>query len=285
MNGLFGGIEFGGTKTICAVGHADGQLVAHKTIPTTSVEETLRAVYNFFDSQGSLVAVGVGSFGPLNVNQQSDDYGSIYNSPKKGWADVALKALLESHFTVPMKFDLDVNCAALGELHFGVAKDIDSFVYMTLGTGIGGSLVINKQVVHGILNLEMGHLRIPHALSDGFKGACEFHGDCLEGIASGYAIQQHYGQRAEEIESEEIWDLEAGYIALALNNIVMTTGPEKIVLGGGLTHRGGLIEHVRAKLRSTVNGYLQIPNLEDYIVESSGDTNGVSGAIKLVTAS
>jgi fructokinase len=285
MDKLYGGIELGGTKTICAVGHADGQLIAHHSIPTTSVEETLHAVYNFFDGQGSLAALGVGSFGPLNVNRQSENYGSIYNAPKEGWTNVALKALLDSHFNVPIEFDLDVNCAALGELYFGAAKDVDSFVYITLGTGIGGSLVINKQIVHGILNLEMGHMRIPYALSDNFKGTCDFHGDCLEGIASGYSMQQHYGRRAEQIDSEEIWDLEANCIALALNNITMTIGPEKIVLGGGLVQHDRLIEKVRSKLGSAINGYLQIPNLNEYIVKSSGDTNGVLGAIKLITLS
>ncbi|MFZ1249399.1 MAG: ROK family protein [Candidatus Saccharimonadales bacterium] len=281
MHKIYGGVEIGGTKTICAIGHADGRLLAHKTIPTTSVEETLLAVNRFFEGQAPVAALGVGSFGPLNLHKLSEDYGSIHNSPKPGWTKVDLKTRLGDHFKVPIEFDLDVNCAALGELYFGVAKDVDSFVYLTFGTGVGGSLVINKEIIHGILNLEMGHMRIPYTPSKAFKGVCKYHGDCLEGIASGYAMQQKYGQPAEGIYSEKIWDEEADYIALAINNIIMTVGPQKIVLGGGLTHHSSLIERVRLKLRSTIDNYLSLPNLDTYIVASSGDLNGVLGAIKL----
>lgn len=281
MNQLFGGIELGGTKTICAVGDANGKLAAHETFPTTSVKETFQSIYGFFNSQPSITALGIGSFGPLNIDKHSEDYGSIYNAPKDGWTDVALLPLLSGHFNVPIEIDLDVNCAALGELYFGAAKDVASFVYITLGTGIGGSLVINKQVIHGILNLEMGHIRLPYDSADGFKGVCKFHGDCLEGVASGYAMQKHYSQRAEEIDSMEIWDQEASFIALTLNNVILTTGPEKIVLGGGLLGHEGLIEQVRSKLSATINDYLPMPNLDSYIVRSSGDKNGVLGAIKL----
>lgn len=282
MDELYGGIELGGTKTICAVGSLKGQIIAKTTIPTTTVEVTLGAIYDFFENQSSIKALGVGSFGALKINSQSEDYGSIYNAPKVGWTNVKLKNLLKSRFQAPIQFDLDVNCSALGELYFGVAKEVNSFVYITLGTGIGGALVINRRLVHGILNLEMGHVRVPHEpFTDEFKGACSFHGDCLEGIASGYAIQQHYDKRAEEIESEEVWDLEANHIATALNNIIMTVGPEKIVLGGGLAHHKGLIEEVRSKVSSTINDYMPFPSLDNYIVASSGDKNGVLGAMKL----
>jgi len=284
MDKLFGGIEFGGTKTICAVGRENGDLVVHETIPTTSVEETLRAVCGFFARQSPVTALGVGSFGPLDINEQSLEYGSIRNSPKEGWTNVALNALLTTHFDIPIKFDLDVNCAALGELHFGAGKNVDSFVYITLGTGIGGSLIINRRLEHGIMNLEMGHMRIPYEFLDGFEGACKFHGACLEGIASGHAMEQHYGQKPEDIKSQDIWSAEANYIALALNNIIMTIGPEKIILGGGLIRHEELIEQIRSKLSFTINGYLQVPDLDDYVVKSTGDTNGVLGAIKLVAS-
>ena len=282
MDEMYGGIEFGGTKTICAIGSQEGEITAKVTIPTTTVESTLGAVYDFFKNQSPIKALGIGSFGPLNINSQSEDYGSIYNAPKSGWTNVNLRGLLSNQFNVPIYFDTDVNCSALGELYFGVVKEVSNFAYLTLGTGIGGSLIIERQLVHGILNLEMGHMRIPHEdFKNGFKGACNFHGDCLEGIAGGYAMQQHYGKRAEEIESIEAWDLEANHIAIALNNIIMAAGPEKIVLGGGLVHRNGLIEEVRSKLASIINDYLPIPDINSYIVASSGDTNGVLGAIML----
>lgn len=282
---LYGGIEFGGTKTICALGNANGELVAQTTIPTTSVEETLGGVYEFFKLNRPIVSLGVGAFGPLNLDSNFEEYGSIYNAPKIGWTRVGIKRILEEHCNVPVAIDLDVNCAALGELHFGAGQDVDNFVYLTLGTGIGGSLIINKQVVHGVANLEMGHMRIPHEPFDkSFSGACTFHGDCLEGIASGYALQQRYNQKAEKIADSKVWDLEAAYIGTALANLILTIGPEKFILGGGLIKHEGLIENIRHQVAKNINDYIPYPTpLTSYIVPSSGETNGVLGAIKLAT--
>lgn len=281
MEELYGGIELGGTKTICAIGTASGELIAQTIIPTTTADETLGAVYHFFELQGLIKALGVGTFGPLNLDATSPLYGTIYNTPKVGWADVALKSLLETHLNVTVAVDLDVNCAALGELYFGEAKGVDSFVYMTLGTGIGGALVIDRRIVHGVLHLEMGHMRIPHEVLDGFAGACPFHGDCLEGIASGHAMELRYGQKPKDIVSQEVWAGEASYIAHAVINIMMMLGPEKIVLGGGLTNQPGLIELIRTLVEKNVNKYLPFPDTDTYIVCSSGSTNGVRGAISL----
>jgi fructokinase len=282
MQSTCGGIEFGGTKTICATGNADGELFAQVTIPTTTVEETLAAVYDFFAKQGPVTAIGVGAFGPLELRTSSPEYGSIRNTPKEGWANVALKTMLEQHFALPVSIDLDVNCAALGELYFGAAKDIRNFVYFTLGTGIGGALVLDGQPFHGVRHLEMGHMCIPHEPFDNdFHGSCSFHGDCFEGIASGYALQMRYGSNAEDIDDEHIWELEAGYVASAINNIVMTIGPERVVLGGGLTKHQGLLENIRTLTAKTVNGYMELP--ESYIVHASGEENGVRGAIKLAS--
>lgn len=279
---LYGGIELGGTKTICAIGDGTSKPVAQTVIPTTTVKETLEAIYRFFGANDSVSAVGVGAFGPLNLNHSSTAYGSLYNTPKQGWAHVELKKLLEGHFKLPVAIDLDVNCAALGELHYGVARNLNTFVYLTLGTGIGGSLIISKQLFHGLLNLEMGHMRVPHEpFADTFKGSCAFHGDCLEGVASGYAMQARHGKKAEDISDSEAWEKEAAYIAAALNNIMMTIGPEKIVLGGGLINHAGLIENIRQAVADNVNGYMTFPDLDGYIVKSSGDLNGVLGAIKL----
>lgn len=281
---LFGGIEFGGTKTICAIGDISGKLVAQTTVPTTDVEETLGAVYEFFAKNSPVVALGVGAFGPLNLDANSTDFGYIYNAPKPGWSRVDLLGLLGQHFKLPVKIDLDVNCAALGEQFYGVAKDVNSFVYLTIGTGVGGSLIINNEPFHGILNLEMGHMRIPYRpLLGAFKGACTFHMDCFEGLASGYAMEQQYGKKGEEISDATAWNLEAEYVASALNNLMLTIGPEKIILGGGLINHTGLIEGIRKAVQKNINNYLEFPKLESYIIKSSGKTNGVRGAIKLAT--
>jgi fructokinase len=281
---LYGGIELGGTKTNCAIGSADGTIVAKKTIPTTSAEETIDAIVEFFDNNPKVISLGVGSFGPVQLDASSSEYGQILNSPKAGWSKVGIKNVLEQRLGLAVSIDTDVNCAALGELNFGVAKNVQNFIYLTLGTGIGGSLVIDGKLVRGILNLEMGHMRIPHEPFAGkFKGVCSFHTDCLEGIASGTAMEERYGKPAEDISSSEAWNNEAEYIASALTNLMMTIGPEKIVLGGGLTNHAGFVARIRNEVPRKVNNYLDFPDLEHYIIQSSGNTNGVLGAIKMAS--
>lgn len=282
---LYGGIEFGGTKTICAIGDSDGAIITQHTFATTSVDETLDCVIRFFADAEHITALGVGAFGPVNLDAESVDYGAIYNSPKPGWENVAIKAMLTDHFKIPIVIDVDVNCAALGELYHGVAQDVDSFVYLTVGTGIGGGLVIDRQVIHGAQNIEMGHVRIAHEPFDEvFQGSCPFHGDCLEGIASGFAMHQRYGQKAEQITDHAAWKTEATYIGEAVHNIVMTTGSEKIILGGGLMNRPGLIESIREVVAAKINSYITFPDMKSYIVQSSGELNGVLGAIKLASS-
>lgn len=282
MEQLYGGVELGGTKTVCAIADAGGKLSAQRIFPTTSVDETLNAICEFFEQSPAIVSLGVGSFGPVQLDYSSAEYGYIYNSPKSGWEKVNLKGLLKERLKLPVVIETDVDCAAYGELNYGVAKNNHSFIYITLGTGIGGSLMVNGELVHGILNLEMGHMRIPHEdFVNEFRGACPFHGDCLEGIASGHAMSQRYGKKAEEITDSMVWDIEADYIASALNNLMLTIGPELIILGGGLINHSGLIESVRSKVQRKINNYLEFPNLENYIVKSSGELNSALGAIKL----
>lgn len=283
---LYGGVELGGTKTICAIADADGNLSAHTIFPTTSVDETFDAIFEFFEQNVTVVSLGVGSFGPVQLNQHSSEYGYIYNSPKSGWSRVDVKGALEARLKTVVTIDTDVNCAAIGELYFGVAKQARNFIYLTLGTGIGGSLISDGKVIHGILNLEMGHVRVPHEpFTDNFKGTCAYHGDCLEGISSGFALAQRFGRKSEDITDKKIWDTEAEYIASALHNLMMTIGPEIIVLGGGLTNHTDLIKNIRTKVRESINSYLEFPDLENYIRQSSGEINGVLGAIKLTSLS
>jgi len=283
---FYGGIELGGTKVICAVADTHYDIVARVNIPTTSVDETFEAIFEFFEHQARIVSLGVGSFGPVQLNLSSEKFGHIYNSPKAGWTEVNVKGLLEQRLKVAVSIDTDVNCAAIGELHFGVAKNVRDFIYLSLGTGIGGGFISNGKLIHGIRNLEMGHMRVPHeTFTDSFNGACVFHGDCLEGIASGHAMAERYSKSPVEITDSKVWDVEAGYISLALNNLMMTIGPALIVVGGGLTNHPGLLTAVRSKVKQSINHYLDFPNLESYIVKSSGEMNGVLGAIKLASHS
>lgn len=281
---LYGGIEFGGTKTVCAVGRADGTIVSQDIFVTTDVDETLATAYKFFDTAEPVAGLGIGAFGPIDLNSSSENYGSIYNSPKPGWENVALRAQLAAHFKVPIFIESDVNCAAIGELYYGAAQDVSNFLYLTLGTGIGGSLILDKQIIHGTNSIEMGHIRIPHEPYEGdFQGSCVFHGDCLEGIASGFAMQQRYGQRAEQISDATAWNTEAAYIGEAVYNIMMMLGPEKIVLGGGLVNHAGLVEVVREVVKTRLNNYTRFSDLDSGIAVSSGNSNGVRGAIRLAS--
>lgn len=284
MDIQYGAIEFGGTKTICAIGSAAGKLANREVIPTTTVEETFEKIYHFFGSHDPVATLGVGAFGPLDLDINSQSYGAMKNTPKPGWGNVDVKNMLESRLRVPVVIDQDVNCAARGELHHGAGKGIDNFVYMTLGTGIGGSLVINKVPFRSLFNSEMGHMFVLHELFTGdFLGACPFHGDCLEGIASGSAMEQRFGQKAEHITDQDAWNKETGYISSAIHNIMMTVSPEKIILGGGIVKHHHFIEAVRMAVAKQNNNYLPFPDLENYIVQSIGDDNGVLGALILAS--
>lgn len=281
MTDLYGAIEFGGTKTICAVGNADGSITNHIIIPTSDIESTMSQVEDFFSSQAGIKGLGVATFGPVNLDKNSSEYGTIYNAPKPKWNNVSLKNLLSKITSVPIIFDLDVNCAAKGELDYGNARDLNNFIYLTIGTGVGGALVESGKVINR--NLEMGHVRIPHEdLPNGFKGACEYHGDCFEGIASGYALHQCYGIKAESIDDNLIWDREATHIATAVVNLVLTFSPEKIILGGGVMEHPGLIGLVRKRVEEKIAGYVELGDIEKYILKSSGELNAVKGAINLV---
>ncbi len=283
---LYGGIEIGGTKVICAVGDDQGTISAQVTFKTVGVDATVQAIAAFFGGYKSVRAVGVGSFGPLQLNSGAADFGHIYHSPKAGWEQVDLKGLLEARLQLPISLETDVNCAALGELHFGVARQVADFIYLTVGTGIGGALVRGGRIVHGIRNLEMGHVRIPHeVLANGYSGSCPFHGDCLEGLASGLALHQRYAQAAETITDPAVWDREVTYLALAIHNLMLTNGPELVIIGGGVADHEGLLPAIRSKVAALVNDYLAFPDLDDYIMAASGPTNGVLGALQLAVAS
>ncbi len=282
-----GGIEGGGTKFVCAVGTGPGDIRAEARFPTTTPGETLARAVEFF-RQHPVQALGVACFGPLDPDPASPTGGSILATPKPGWNDIDVVGPLRAALHVPVAFDTDVNGAALAEWRWGAAQDCDPVIYLTVGTGVGGGLFARGGLVHGLLHPEMGHIRIPHDRErDPFAGACPFHGDCFEGLASGVAIERRWGRRAETLPPDHpAWDLEARYIGLALANYVCTLAPRKIVVGGGVAGQAQVLPLVRRYVRETLAGYIRSPHvadrIDDYIVPPAlGGRAGVLGAIAL----
>jgi fructokinase len=284
---IYGGIEAGGTKWVCAIGDGPGDLRETVTFPTTTPVETIGRATDFFTRTDGLAAVGVGSFGPIDVRRSSPTWGSITTTPKAGWAHTDVVSALGLALGLPVAFDTDVNAAALGEQRWGAAIGLDTFCYITVGTGIGGGGMSNGRLLHGLLHPELGHMRIPHDRArDPFEGACPYHGDCFEGLASGGALRQRWGRSAEDLDDAAAWELEAEYLALGLVNVVCILSPQRIILGGGVMKRPGLLALVRARMRELLAGYVATPELtdeiDDYVVAPAlGDRAGVLGAIEL----
>jgi fructokinase len=284
----YGGIEAGGTKWVCAVGTGPDDLRATTRFPTTTPEETLGQAIAFFKEQGPLAAIGVGSFGPIDVHRNSPTYGYITTTPKPGWRNADVVGPLQRALDIPVSFDTDVNAAALGEWRWGAAQGLDTLVYITVGTGIGGGVIAAGNILHGLLHPEIGHMRIPHDRErDPFDGACPFHGDCLEGLAAGPALAARWGVRGEQLPPDHAaWALEAHYLALACSNLVCTLSPQRIILGGGVMHQPGMIENIQREVHALLNGYVQSPAIEQSIdtyitLPGLGDRPGVLGAIAL----
>ena len=284
---IYGGIEGGGTKWVCAVGNGPDDLQAIVTVPTTTPVETIDHVAAFFAMHPETVALGVGSFGPLDLDERSPRFGTITTTPKPGWAGTDIRALLVSKLDRPIAIETDVGVAALGEGRFGAARGLETFCYMTIGTGIGGGAVVRGEISHGLLHPEFGHMRIPHDRGrDPFAGCCPYHGDCFEGLASGEALRARFGIPADELQAADAWALEADYIALGLMNVVCTLSPQRIILGGGLMKAPGLLSLVRAQVRTLAGDYFDTPALGegivDYVVSPAlGDRAGVIGALEL----
>lgn len=292
MTNLYGGIEAGGTKFVCAVGSGPDDLRDEVRFPTTTPEETIPQAIAFFEEQaakhGALTAVGVASFGPVDPNPKSPKFGYITTTPKPGWANTDLAGAIKHALNVPVGFDTDVNGAALGEWRWGAAQGLDTFVYLTIGTGIGGGVMTNGQLLHGLVHPELGHIQLPHDWEqDPYKGRCPYHGDCLEGMASGPAIGERWKTPAYELPPEHpAWELEAHYLAVALQAFICTISPQRIIMGGGVMEQPQLFPLLRQKVLAYLNGYVQHPaileDIDSYIVPPGlGNQAGVLGAIAL----
>lgn len=288
---LFGGIEAGGTKFVCAVGTGPGDLRAETRFPTTTPEETLGSAIAFFEAQARkepLAAIGIASFGPLDPDLDSPTFGHITATPKPGWSNTDFVGTISQALGIPVGFDTDVNGAALGEHRWGAAQDVETFVYLTVGTGIGGGGMVGGRLLHGLMHPEMGHIRVPHDRDqDPFEGICPFHQDCLEGLACGPALEARWGQRAENLrEDHPAWALEAHYLAMGLVAMICILSPQRIVMGGGVMQQPFLLPMVRSQVQALLNRYLQIPQIleqiDRYIVPPAlGGRAGVLGAIAL----
>jgi fructokinase len=279
----YGGVEAGGTKWVCGIGTGPDDLHALETFPTTTPAETLARAAAFFDQNGGVSAIGVGSFGPIDLRA-----GRITTTPKPGWAETDVVSVLQSALGVPVAFDTDVNAAALGEGRWGAAMGLDTFCYFTVGTGIGGGVIAGGRLVHGLIHPEVGHMLIPHDRGrDPFAGSCPFHGDCFEGLAAGSAIERRWGKPGEQLGGRsEVWELEAEYLALGVVNVICIVSPQRVILGGGVMKQPSLLPLVRARVRELLAGYIVAPELTDgldeYIVGPAlGDRAGVLGAIEL----
>jgi|SRR5690349_7571716 len=289
---LFGGIESGGTKFVCMVGQDPAHLLAEERFPTTTPDDTIDRVVEFFipyAASGRLAAVGIASFGPLDLNRTSPTYGYITTTPKSSWSQVDLYGEIQRRLQVPVTFDTDVNAAAFGEQYWiPENKVLDPLLYVTVGTGIGVGVIVNGAPLHGLLHAEAGHFALPHDWQrDPFRGVCPYHGDCLEGLASGFSMSQRWEQSPETLPmSHPAWDLEASYIGLALVNLIYAYSPMRIILGGGVSQHPGLHEAVRCKVKQLVNGYLQstllVDRIDEYILPPFlGNRSGGLGAIAM----
>ncbi|PCN44326.1 fructokinase [Brevibacillus laterosporus] len=286
-----GAVEAGGTKFVCAIGNEFGEILERSSFPTTTPQETLEQVITFF-YQKNLDAIGIGSFGPIDLNTASATYGYVRNTPKLAWRNYNVLGHMKEHFSVPIAFDTDVNAAALGEATWGAAKGLDSCIYMTVGTGIGVGAIVERKLLHGMSHPEMGHILVkPHHL-DSFTGVCPYHGNCLEGMASGPAIEKRWKQKGAKLQaSTEVWELEAYYLAQALMNYVLILAPKRLIIGGGVMKQEQLFPLVRQQLSELLQGYVSenqyfCNDLSTYIVPPAlGDNAGVCGALALAKRS
>jgi len=289
---LFGGIEAGGTKMICAVGDSSGKISRRVMIPTTTPEETMPRIFDYFQTiqkEMKLAALGISCFGPIDPNPQSLNYGFITTTPKLPWANFDIVGKTQKALGLPIGFDTDVNGAALSEYRWGAAQGLRTFIYLTIGTGIGGGAMVEGKLLHGLTHPEMGHIFVPHdKRKDPFEGVCPYHKNCLEGLASGPAIQKRWRVKSalDLPPDHEAWDLEANYLAYAAANYTMTLSPQKIIFGGGVMKQQQLFPKIRKKLVIHLAGYINqsliLEKTDQYMVPPGlGQNSGICGAIAL----
>jgi fructokinase len=286
---IYGGIEGGGTKFNCAIGSSPDNIIAEARFATTTPDETIRNVIEFFAPHiNQLQGIGLGSFGPFDADPASPTYGYITTTPKPHWGNTNVLGMLKEKINLPIAVDMDVAVAGLGEAKWGASKNDTHSLYLTIGTGIGGGYIIHGQPLRGLVSLEMGHIRLArNPQLDPFQGACPYHGDCFEGLAAGPAVEKRFSQRGETLPDDHpFWDVEAGYIAQALVNYTLSLAPQRIIIGGGVMQKDFMFPAVRRKVQELLNGYINhamiLKHIDEYIVPPAlGGRSGVLGAIAL----
>lgn len=282
---MLGAIEAGGTKFVCAVSDDQLNIIERHTIKTTTPEETMPQVIDFF-KQYDVEAIGVGSFGPIDINEASDTYGYITQSPKLAWQNYNFVGALKKEFNIPIGWNTDVNVAALSESTLGAAKGTNSSIYITVGTGVGGGAMINDEMLQGFGHPEMGHMLLQKHPDDEFEGNCPYHKSCLEGLAAGPAIEKRYGVKGDQLaERDDVWEIQAYYLAQAIVNLSLIISPERIVLGGGVMKQEQLFPLIKEEVAKQMNNYMALPDLDNYIVSPGlGDNAGITGGLLLAQA-
>jgi len=288
VSALFGGVETGGTWCVCALARGPGEIEAEEEFPTGDPDATLARIVEFFRAHPGAQAIGVGSFGPVDLNRGSATWGYVTSTPKPGWRHVSVAGVIRDELNLPVAFDTDVNAAALAEYRWGAGRGVGSVCYLTVGTGIGAGLIIDGRPWHGLVHPEPGHMRVPHDHErDPFPGSCPIHGDCWEGLAAGGAIAARWQATPAELAPDHpAWALEAEYLALGILNLALVTSAERIVVGGGVLKAPGVLGMIRGRIPELLAGYLEAPELgpeiDRYVVPPElGDRAGVLGAIAL----
>lgn len=286
---VYGAIEAGGTKFVCAVAESPTDpFIERVSFPTTTPDETIGQVISFFKKY-TLHSLGIGSFGPVDLDQASPTHGYITSTPKSGWVNTDVLGPLRAAFNVPIAFETDVNAAAIAEMRYGAAQGLISVVYFTVGTGVGGGAIVNGQPVHGLVHPETGHIPLKRHPDDIYAGHCPYHGDCLEGMACGPAIQGRWGQSGDALPADHpAWAIEAYYLAQAVTTVIYTQSPQRVILGGGVMHQKQLFPLIRQKALELLNGYISNPAtpeaMDAFVVPPGlGDDAGIRGALTLAS--
>ncbi|UQZ81113.1 Putative fructokinase [Paenibacillus konkukensis] len=283
---VIGAIEAGGTKFVCGIGSEDGVILDRISFPTEQPEQTMSKVIGYFQDK-QVDAIGIGSFGPIDIDPQSPQYGYVTTTPKPGWGGYDFLGTMKNVFDVPCGWDTDVNAAAFGEAKWGAAKGLDSCVYYTIGTGIGMGIYAEGRLVHGLVHPEGGHIPVRRHPDDPFEGCCPYHMDCLEGMASGPAIEKRWGSKGSELAADHTaWRIEAHYIAQSITCTILTLSPKKIILGGGVMQQKQLFPMIRSEVLRNLNGYVSSPvilsDIDHYIVAPAlGANAGLTGSLAL----
>lgn len=281
-----GAVEAGGTKIVCGIGNEAGIMEDRISFPTGSPQETLNQVKEYFRNK-NVAAIGIGSFGPIDLEPASPTYGYVTTTPKLIWQNFDVLGAIRQEFDIPLGWDTDVNAAALGEATWGAAKGLDSCIYFTVGTGIGAGVYIEGRLAHGLLHPEAGHMPVKRHPEDPFDGACPYHKDCLEGMAAGPALERRWGVKGNELAgSHPAWELEAYYLAQAVANAILFVSPKKVILGGGVMHQSQLFPLVRQEVQRLLNNYISHEllrsGIDQYIVPPAlGDNAGLYGCLAL----